>query len=84
VAGGWRRLHNDELHNLYSPPNIIRVIRSRRIRRAGNAARMRDMRNAYIILAVKPARKRPLARPRRRWEDNIKMDLSEIEWEGVD
>jgi hypothetical protein len=83
VAGGWRRLHNEELHNLYTSPNIIRVIKSRRIGGAGRVARMGEMKNMYKILAVKPEGKRPLGIPTRRWEDNIRMDLREIKWEGV-
>jgi hypothetical protein len=75
VTGDWRKLHNDELHNLYSSPNIIRMIKSRRMRWAGHVAQMRETRNAYRILVGKPEGKRPLGRPRRRWVDNIKMDL---------
>jgi hypothetical protein len=78
VTRGWRKLHNEELHNLYSSPSIIRVIKSRRMRWAGHVARMGERRNAYRILVVKPEGKRPLGRPRRRWVDNIKMDLREI------
>jgi hypothetical protein len=74
VTGGWRELHNEELHNLYSSPSIIRVIKSRRMRWAGIAARMGEKRNAYRILVGKPEGKRPLGKPRRRWVDNIKMD----------
>jgi hypothetical protein len=76
--GSWRKLHNDELHNLYSSPNIVRVIKSRRMRWAGHVARMGEGRGVYIILVARPEGKRPLGRPRRRWEDNIKMDLREI------
>jgi hypothetical protein len=75
VRGGWRKLHNEELHNLYSSPSIIRVIKSRRMRWAGHAARMGERRNAYRILVGKPEGKTPLGRPRCRWVDNIKMDL---------
>jgi hypothetical protein len=78
VTGDWRKLHNEELHNLYSSPNIIRMVRSRRMRWAGHVARMCATRNAYRILVGKPEEKRPLGRPRRRWVDNIKMDLREI------
>jgi hypothetical protein len=78
VTGDWRKLHNEELHNLYSSPNIIRMIKSRRMRRAGHVARMGETRNAYRILVEKPEGKRPLGRPRRRWVDNIKMDLREM------
>jgi hypothetical protein len=74
VTGGWRKLHNEELHNLYSSPTKIRMIRSR-MRWAGHVARKGEKRNAYSILVGKPGGKRPLGRPRRRWVDNIKMDL---------
>jgi hypothetical protein len=74
VMGDWRKLHNEELHNLYFSPNIIRIIRSRRMRWAGHVARMGETRNAYRILVGKPEEMRPLGRPRRRWVDNIKMD----------
>jgi hypothetical protein len=84
VTGDWRKLHNEELHNLYSSPNIIRKIKSRRIRWAGHAARMGETRNAYTILVGKPEGKRPLGRTRRRWVDNIKIDLREIGWDGRD
>jgi hypothetical protein len=84
VIGGGRKLHNEELHNLYSSPSIIRKIKSRRMRWAGHVARMGEKRNAYRILVGKPEGKRPLRRPRRRWEDNIKMDLREIGWGGMD
>jgi hypothetical protein len=78
VTGDWRKLHNEELHNLYSSPNINRMIKSRRVRWAGHVARMGDTRNAYRIMVGKPEGKRPLGRRRRRWVDNIKMDLREI------
>jgi hypothetical protein len=84
VTGDWRKLHNEELHNLYSSPSIIRVIKSRRIRWAGHVARMGEKRTACRILVGKPEGKRPLGRSRRRWVDNIKMDLIEIGWDGVD
>jgi hypothetical protein len=84
VTGNWRKLHNEELHNLYSSPNIIRMIKSRRMRWAGHVARMGETRTAYWILVGKPEGKRPLGRPRRRWVDNIKMGLTEIGWDGVD
>jgi hypothetical protein len=84
VTGDWRKLHNEELHNLYSSPNIIRMIKSRRMRWAGNVARMGEMRNGYRILVKKPEGKRPLGRPICRWVDNIKMDLREIGCGGVD
>ncbi|KAJ4428274.1 hypothetical protein ANN_24291 [Periplaneta americana] len=78
VAGEWRKLHNTELHALYSSPDIIRNIKSRRLRWAGHVARMGESRNAYRVLVGRPEGKRPLGRPRRRWEDNIKMDLREV------
>jgi hypothetical protein len=78
VMGDWRKLHNEELHNLYSSPDIMRMIKSGRMRRAGHAPRMGDKRNAYRILVGKPERRRPLRRPRRRWVDNIKMDFKDI------
>jgi hypothetical protein len=76
VTGGWRKLHNEELHNLYSSPSIIRIIKSRRMRWARHVARMGEKRNVYRSLVGKPEGKRPLGRPRHRWIDNIKMDLS--------
>jgi hypothetical protein len=74
-------LHNDELHSVYSSPNIVRVIKSRRMRWVGHVARMEEGRDVYRVLVRRPESKRPLGRPRRRWEDNIKMDLREI---GID
>jgi hypothetical protein len=84
VTGGWRELHNEEHHNLYSSPSIIRLIKSRRSRCIGHVARMGEKRNAYRILKGKLEGKRPLGRPRFRWEDNIKLNLMEIEWAGTD
>ena len=80
VTGEWRRLHNEELNDLYSSPNIIRVIKSRRMRWAGHVARMGEGRGAYRVLVGRPEGRRPFGRPRRRWEDNIKMDLQEVGW----
>jgi hypothetical protein len=84
VIGGRRKLHNEELHNLYSSPNIIGTIKLRRMRWAEHVACMCEKRNAYRVLVGKSKGKRPLGRPRRRWEDNIKMDLEEIGWGGID
>jgi hypothetical protein len=88
VTGGWRKLYNEELHNLHSSPSIIRIIKSRRMRWAEHVARMGEKRNVYMLLVGKPDGKRPLGRPRRRWMDNIKMDLLEIglnavDWDGL-
>jgi hypothetical protein len=82
VTVGWGKLHNEELHNLFFSPSIIRMSKSRRIRWAGHVARM-VKRNAYRILVGMPEGKRPLGRPRRRL-DNIKMDLREIGWDSMD
>ena len=78
VKGEWRKLHNDELNGLYSSPNIVRVIKSRRMRWARHVAHMGEERGAYRALVGKPEGKRPLGRPRRRWVDNIRMDLQEV------
>jgi hypothetical protein len=75
VTGEWRRLHNEELYALYSSPNIIRVIKSKRLRWAKHVAHMGERRGAYRALVGKRKGRTPLGRPRRRWEDNIKMDL---------
>jgi hypothetical protein len=75
VPGGWRKLHNEELHNLYSSPSIFRIKKSRRMRWAGHMARIEEKRNVYKLLVGKPEGKRQLERPRRRWIDNITMDL---------
>jgi len=78
ATGEWRKLHNEELNDLYSWPNIVRVVKSRRMRWAGHVACMGEDRGMQRILVGKPEGKRPLERPRRRWEDNIKMDLQEV------
>ena len=78
VRGEWRKLYNEDLNNLYSSPNIVRVIKSRRMRWAGHVARMGEGRGVYRVLLGKPQGRRPLGRPRRRWEVNIRMDLREV------
>jgi hypothetical protein len=88
MTGGWRKLHNEELRDFYSSPSIIRIIKSRRMRWAGHVARKGEKRNVYRLLVRKPEGKRPLGRPRRRWIDNIKMDLLEkglnvVDWIGL-
>jgi hypothetical protein len=84
VTGEWRKLHNKELHDLYSSPSIIRIITSRRMRWAGHVAQIGEKRNAYRLLVAKPEERTPLGRPRRRWGDNIRMDLGEVGWDDVD
>jgi hypothetical protein len=84
VTGEWRKLHSEELHNLYSSPDIIRQVRSKRMRWAGHVARMGEERNVYKVLVVNPEGKRPVGIPRRRWEDGIRMDLREIGLGDVD
>jgi hypothetical protein len=76
-------LHNDELHSLYSSPNIVRVIMSRRMRWAGHVACMGEGRGVYRVLVGRPESERPLGRPRRRWEDNIKLDLRKMRIDGA-
>ena len=78
VTREWRKLHDEELNDLYCSPNIVRVIKSRRMRWAGHVARMEEGRGVHKVLVGKPEGKRPLGRPRRRWEDNIKMDLEGV------
>jgi len=88
VTGKWRRLHNEELNDLYCSPNIVRVIKSRRMRCAGHVASMGEERLVYRVLVGKPEVKRLLGRPRRRWVDNIRMDIQEVvcgymDWIGL-
>ena len=78
VTGEWRKLRNEELNDLYSSPNIVRVIKSRRMRWAEHVARMDEGRGVHKVLVWKPEGKRPLGRPRCRWENNIKLDLQEV------
>jgi hypothetical protein len=84
VTGDWRKLHNEELYNLYSSPDTIMQVTSRRMRWAGNVAGMGKEKKVYKILVGKPEGKRPLGRPRRRWEDGIRMNFREIGFGGVD
>ena len=88
VTREWRRLHNEELNDLYSSPNIVRVIKSRRMRWAGHVAHMGGERGVYKVLVGKPEGRRPMGRPRRRWVDNIRMDLQVVgcgymDWIGL-
>jgi hypothetical protein len=84
VTGEWRKLHKDELLDLYSSPTIARVIKSRRMRWAGHVAQMGEERGVYRVLVRTPEGKGPLGRPRRGWEDNINMDLQEVGCEAMD
>jgi hypothetical protein len=84
VTKKFRKLHNEELNDLYSSPSIVRVIKSRRMWCAGHVERMGERRGVNKVLVGKPERKRPLGRPRRRWENNIRMDLQEVVCEGMD
>ena len=88
VTGEWRRLHNEELNDVYCSPDIVRVIKSRRMIWAGHVARMGEERGVYRVLLGKPEGRRPLVRPRRRWVDNIRTDLQEVgcsymDWIGL-
>jgi hypothetical protein len=84
VTGGWRKLHNEALRDLYSSPSNIRIIKARRMRWAEHVVRIGEKRNSYRLLVGKPEGRRPLGRPRRRWLDNIRMDLVEVGWGDVD
>jgi hypothetical protein len=84
VMGEWRKLHSEELHNLYSSPDIIRQMKSRSFRLAGHVARMEEGRKACRVLVGKAEGNRPLGRPRCRWEDGIRVALREIDWGGVE
>jgi hypothetical protein len=84
VTGDWRKLHNEELYNLYSSPNIIKMIKSSRMRWAGHVARMGEKMNAYRILVGKSEVKRPVGRPRCSWVDDIKINVIETGWDGMD
>jgi acyl-CoA synthetase (AMP-forming)/AMP-acid ligase II len=86
ITGVWIKLHNEELHDQYSSPAIVRVIKSKRMRWAGHVARMGKGKGLYRVLVKKPEGKKPLRRPRLRWEDNIKMDIQEVGcgvWTGL-
>jgi hypothetical protein len=84
VTGEWGKLHNKELRDFYSSPSIVRIIKSRRMKWAGQVARMGEKRNVYRLLVGKPEGKRPLGRQRRWWVNNIRMDLGEVGWGDVD
>ena len=84
VTGEWRKLHNEELSDQYPLPNIVRVVKSRRMRWAGHVTRMGEGRGVHRVLVGKPEGKRPLVRPKRRWDDNIKMEFEEVGCGGVD
>ena len=84
VTGEWRKLHNEELNDLYSSPNVVRVIKSRRMRWSGHVACMGERRGVNRVLVGKSEGKRPLGRPRCRWEDNIKMNIQEVGCGGMD
>jgi hypothetical protein len=84
VTGKWRKLHNEELHDFYSSPSVIRMVKARRTRWAGHVERIGEKRNSYRLLVGKPEVRRPLGRPIRTWLDNIRMDLVEVGWGDVD
>jgi hypothetical protein len=83
VTGECRKLHNEELHDLYASPSSIRIMKARRMRWVEHVARMGEERNAYMLLVGKPEGRRPLGRPRHRWFDNIRIDLVEVRWGNV-
>jgi hypothetical protein len=83
VTGEWRKLHNEELHDLFSSPNIIRIIKSGRMRWVGHIERVGEKRNAYRLLVGKPEGNKPLGRPRNRWVDNFRMHIVEVGWGDV-
>jgi hypothetical protein len=84
VTGGWRKLHNNKLHDLYHLPSIIRIVSYGRMRWVGHVAEMGEKRPAYRLLAGKLEGKRQLGRPRSMWVDNIQLDMAKIGWSGVD
>jgi hypothetical protein len=84
VTGEWRKVHNEELHDVYSSPSIITIMKLRRMRFTGHVARMGEKSNAYRLFLGKPAGRRPLGRPRRRWLNNIRIDLVQVGWDDVD
>jgi hypothetical protein len=84
ATGEWRKLHNEELHDLYFSSSMLIVMKARRMRWAGHVVRMGEKRNAYRLLVEKPEGRRPLGRPRRRWLNNIRMDLVEVGWDDED
>ena len=84
ITGEWRKLHNEELNDLYCSPNVSGMIKSIRMRWEGHVARMGEGRGTYRVLFGKPEGKKPHERPRRRWEDNIKMDIQDVGFEGID
>ena len=84
VIGKWRKLHNEELNDLYCSPNIVQMIKSRRVRWVGHVVRVKKTKGVYMVLVGKPEGQRPLGRPRHRWEDNIKIDIQTVGCEGMD
>jgi hypothetical protein len=83
VAGEWRKLHNEELHDLYSLPGIITIMKSSRMKWAGHVARMGEKRNAYRLLVGKPEEERPVEKPRRRWVDLVQVGWGDVDWIGL-